>query len=111
MTVTELKAKLDAGESLYLLDVREQNELTGELGHIEGIHWAPVATVDQKIDTIKSAHPSLVVTICRSGARSGVAQSLLEQGGLKVENLNGGMLEWSGSSFPIQNAMSDVKPL
>ncbi|MGN6211820.1 rhodanese-like domain-containing protein [Parafilimonas sp.] len=93
ITVQELKQRLDAGEKIQLLDVREPNEnaefnIGGTLlplGEVRNMQTEPVD--DWKKDE--------VVVYCRSGNRSGQAAMILEQLGFEnVKNLTGGMLAW-----------------
>lgn len=93
ITVQELKQRLDAGEKIQLLDVREPNEnaefnIGGTLlplGEVRNMQTEPV-------DNWKNDE---VVVYCRSGNRSGQAAMILEQLGFEnVKNLTGGMLAW-----------------
>jgi sulfur-carrier protein adenylyltransferase/sulfurtransferase len=87
----ELKAKLDAGEKLTLIDVREENER--EICHIGGT-LIPLAHVVERRAEIPQDLP--VVVYCRSGGRSGRAIEALEgQGFSNLYNLVGGVLRWS----------------
>ncbi len=93
ITVQELKQRLDAGEKIQLLDVREPSEnaefnIGGTLlplGEVRNMQTEPV-------DNWKKDE---VVVYCRSGNRSGQAAMILEQLGFEnVKNLTGGMLAW-----------------
>jgi adenylyltransferase/sulfurtransferase len=87
----ELKAKLDSGEKLTLIDVREENER--EICHIGGT-LIPLAQVVERRAEIPQDLP--VVVYCRSGGRSGRAIEALEaQGFSNLYNLVGGVLRWS----------------
>ncbi len=93
ITADELKARLDAGETVNLLDVREDHERADY--NIGGAH-IPLGKVQafqtEGIDGWKDAE---VVVYCRSGGRSGMATMFLEQSGFgNVVNLTGGMLAW-----------------
>lgn len=93
ITVEELKARLDAGEKINLLDVREITERAEY--NIGGAH-IPVGQIQQmQTDEIDGWEDQEVVVYCRSGNRSGIATNYLEQAGFKnVKNLVGGMLAW-----------------
>ena len=93
ITAEEVKAKLDAGEKLHLVDVREPHEnaefnIGGTLlplGHVQTM----------QIDDIENLRNEEVIIYCRSGNRSGQACLFLEQMGFNnVYNLTGGMLYW-----------------
>src|ERR1700743_2538687 len=93
ITVEELKARLDAGENVNLVDVREPHE-NAEF-NIGGI-LLPLGKVQtmqtESIDDLKDQE---VIVYCRSGNRSGQAALMLEQMGFtNVTNVTGGMLAW-----------------
>lgn len=89
----ELKRRLDTGEKINLLDVREPNEnaefnIGGILIPLGQIRLADTT----EIENLKSEE---IICYCRSGNRSGQACLLLESMGFdNVKNLTGGMLEW-----------------
>lgn len=91
--VTELKKKIDGGENIKLLDVREDSE-RAEF-NIGGTH-IPVGQVQQmQLDAIEAWKNEEVIVYCRSGNRSGMACLFLEQAGFtNVTNLTGGMMAW-----------------
>ncbi len=93
ITAEELKARLDAGENVNLLDVREDHERAEY--NIGGTH-IPLGRVQAfQTDGIESWKEEEVVVYCRSGNRSGMAALFLEQNGFhNVVNLTGGMLAW-----------------
>lgn len=97
ITPKELKARLDAGDDLFLLDVREPHER--EICNIGG-ELIPKDTVTQNLARIPQDKE--VVVYCRSGGRSNwVAQELVTRHGYsKVINLAGGMLRWSDDVDP-----------
>ena len=93
ISVKELKATLDKGETPYLLDVRQVPE--HELGNIGGT----LIQLDQlpaRLDEIDIDKDAPLVVYCRSGARSGRAvQFLIQNGYTGAVNLKGGMIAWS----------------
>jgi rhodanese-related sulfurtransferase len=93
ITPEEVKARLDAGEKLNLVDVREPSE--NAAFNIGGI-LCPLAKIkDVDIDDIESLKDKEVIMYCRSGNRSGQATMMLESMGFSnVKNLTGGMLAW-----------------
>lgn len=88
----EVQKRLEQGEKLNLLDVREQDEW--ESGHIPGAKHIPLGTIGERRKELDPDKETIV--ICRSGNRSGLACEYLESMGYKVVNMQGGMSEWSG---------------
>jgi rhodanese-related sulfurtransferase len=97
ITPKQLKARLDAGEDLFLLDVREVHER--DICNIGG-ELIPKDAVSNSLDRIPKDKE--VVVYCRSGGRSDwVARELVGRHGFtKVANLAGGMLRWSDEVDP-----------
>ena len=93
ISVEELKARLDAGESIHLLDVREPGE--HEDFNIGGV-LLPLGNIrNLQTDDIDNWKEEEVVCYCRSGNRSGQACMILESAGFSnVKNLTGGMMAW-----------------
>ena len=93
ITPEEVKARLDAGEKLELVDVREPSE--NEVFNIGGVLLPLGKIKDFDIDSIESLKDKEVIFYCRSGNRSGQAAMMLETMGFtNVKNLVGGMLAW-----------------
>lgn len=93
ITVEELKTRIDAGEQLHIVDVREPNE------HSEfniGGTLLPVGQIiAMKTDAIDDLKDKEVIFYCRSGNRSGQACMFAETMGFtNVVNVTGGMLAW-----------------
>jgi rhodanese-related sulfurtransferase len=93
ITADEVKFRLDSGEKLNLVDVREPHE------NIEfniGGQLVPLGKVQtMQIDEIDGLKNEEVIVYCRSGNRSGQAALMLETFGFTdVKNLTGGMLAW-----------------
>ncbi len=88
----DLKARLDAGDDLFVLDVREPHEF--EIARIPGTTLIPLGTLPQHVHELDSTAD--IVVHCKSGVRSGKAQRLLKEMGFsRVTNLSGGILRWS----------------
>ena len=87
-------------DKLSIVDVREPDEFSGPLGHIDGARLIPLAQLPMQLDTIERAKP--VVTVCLSGGRSAQAWMLLRHAGLgQVANLDGGMRRWHELGLPV----------
>jgi rhodanese-related sulfurtransferase len=93
ITAEEVKSRLDAGENLHLVDVREPHE-HAEF-NIGGI-LLPLGKVQMlQVEDIEDLKAEEVICYCRSGNRSMMAGMMLEQMGFtNVKNLAGGMLGW-----------------
>lgn len=91
ISAIELKERLDKGEDIQLIDVREGYEL--EIATIGGLH-IPMNEILSNVDKIP--RDKTVVVYCRSGRRSASVISALEErfGFDNLYNLNGGILEW-----------------
>jgi rhodanese-related sulfurtransferase len=98
ISVEEIKAKLDAGEKINLVDVREPHE--HDAFNIGGI-LLPLGKVQGlETDDIDHLKNETVYVYCRSGNRSGQACLMLEPYGFKdIINVSGGMLAWQ-EKFP-----------
>ncbi|MFO0759027.1 MAG: MBL fold metallo-hydrolase [Byssovorax sp.] len=83
-----------------LVDVRELDELTGPLSHIEGIEHVALAQVAAAAERWDKQAP--IVLVCRSGGRSGKAAIQLEAMGFtKVGSMRGGMSRWNEARLPV----------
>jgi rhodanese-related sulfurtransferase len=95
ITAEEVKARLDNGEKLHLIDVREPFEnaefnIGGELIPLGNIQ-------SMQIEDLEALKNEEVIFYCRSGKRSATAALILDSIGFtNTKNLIGGMLEWQG---------------
>lgn len=88
----ELKTRLDKGDNLVLLDVREDWEYS--LAKIDGSILVPLGTLPQSLTRLN--RESEIIAICHHGMRSADATNfLLQQGFSNVKNLVGGIDAWS----------------
>ncbi len=93
ITVEELKKRMDAGEELNLLDVREDTERVDF--NIGGTHFRLRRIQDMAIEDIEDLKEEEVICYCRSGNRSQMACLMLEHLGFKnTVNVTGGMIDW-----------------
>jgi rhodanese-related sulfurtransferase len=93
ISATELKKRMDSGEDLNIVDVREPHE--HEEFNIGGI-LVPLGDIRaMQVDELEDLKDQEVIVYCRSGGRSGQAAMILETMGFQnVKNLTGGMLAW-----------------
>jgi len=86
----------DLLDRFQILDVREPDELDGELGRLDGAINAPLGSLAQELARFDPEKPTLVV--CRSGKRASHACATLAASGFsRVYNLSGGMLAFRGA--------------
>jgi adenylyltransferase/sulfurtransferase len=91
MSAKELKQKLDNGENVLILDVREPHEY--QSANIGGV-LMPMNTIPARLHEIPRDRE--IVVQCKSGARSqAVAEFLVKNGFTRVSNLTGGILGWA----------------
>lgn len=99
ITPAEVKKLLDEGKTLQIVDVREPQEYAE--ARVEGSALIPLGQLSGRIGELRKDQP--VVTMCRSGNRSGVALSMLKRAGFsEVSNLKGGILAWAKSGLPVK---------
>ncbi len=92
ITVRELKNRLDKGDQVFLLDVREPHEFS--MAKIEGSTLIPLGTLPNSLNQLDPADE--IVALCHKGMRSADAVGfLLQQGFSNVKNLIGGIDAWS----------------
>ena len=97
ITALELKRRLDAGESLEIIDVREPHEWA--ICRIGGARLLPLGSLAGHLHELDPARTT--VLHCRSGVRSAQALILLRQAGFRrVLNLRGGILAWARDVDP-----------
>ena len=97
ITPKELKSRIDKGDKLVLVDVREQWEYA--LAKLEGSVLIPLATLPQSIE--KLDRQAEIIAYCHHGMRSADATGfLLQQGFSNVKNLIGGIDAWSAQVDP-----------
>jgi adenylyltransferase/sulfurtransferase len=99
ITPRELRARLDRGDRLAIVDVREPHEW--EIGNLAplGARLIPLGQLAERMSELDTA--AEIVLHCRSGARSAKALHQLRQAGFrKLWNLQGGILAWSDEVDP-----------
>jgi len=102
LTPHELQALLLTPAPPLLLDVREEEEFHGELGHIPNSRLIPLKQLSARAVELEGWKDKPVVAICRAGVRSATAAAILiGLGFTQVSNLKGGMLDWKDGDYPI----------
>ncbi len=93
ISTASLHSRLDAGESIILLDVRQPEEFAEK--SIPNAILIPLGELPDRVDEIEEYRDKEIVVICRSGNRSGQACMFLTMNGFtNTVNLKGGMLSW-----------------
>jgi sulfur-carrier protein adenylyltransferase/sulfurtransferase len=98
ITATELKRKIDNGENIQIIDVREQHEF--DIARIPASKLIPLGQVVNRINEIDETRETIVH--CKMGGRSAKAIEALKQAGHKgrLINLKGGITAWSNDVDP-----------
>lgn len=92
ITAAEVQKKLESGEQLYLIDVREADEVAH--GKIPGAVHIPLGEIQMRLGELEKDKEYIL--ICHSGGRSAFAGNYLTFQGFNVINMEGGMLAWKG---------------
>jgi len=97
ITPLEVKAKIERGDPLVLIDVREPHEY--QIAKIPTARLIPLGELPKRVHELNSADD--IVAHCKSGMRSAKAVDFLKQAGFrKVKNMKGGILAWSDQVDP-----------
>lgn len=92
ITTDELLQKIDDGEKISIIDVRESDEVA--TGIVPGAIHIALGQVEASMDQLDKSVPHYI--ICKAGARSAMACEILEENGYNVTNVAGGMMSWEG---------------
>ncbi len=100
-----LAARLDSGEPLAVLDVRNASEFAA--GHVPGSIHIPYAELPRRLGELPTGQP--IATVCSGGKRSGLAASILQREGIDevVHVGNGGVGTWRRDGHPIETGDSE----
>ena len=97
ITIEELKERMDKGENLNLIDVREEYEF--DEFNI-GATLIPLGELPDRLEEIEAWKDQEILIHCRSGARSGRAKEyLMSEGYSNVRNVLGGVLAWQAAGY------------
>jgi rhodanese-related sulfurtransferase len=100
VTVDEVKAKLDRGERIHLIDVREESEWARD--HLpQAIHLGK-GTIERDIEQRLPDVSVEIILYCGGGFRSALAaDNLQKMGYTRVFSMDGGIREWRDRRFPL----------
>jgi len=99
--VADVKRRIDGGESLMLVDVREDNEWAQ--GHLPGALHLGKGIIERDIEQRVPQTDAKLVLYCGGGFRSAlVAESLQKMGYTNVESMDGGWRGWRDAGLPTE---------
>jgi len=99
ITAVDLKQRLDRGDQLKIVDVREPNEY--QINRIPGSQLIPLGDVPKRYEELNKADE--IVVHCKSGVRSAKAADFLRSVGFtRILNLKAGVLDWVDKVDPSQ---------
>jgi adenylyltransferase/sulfurtransferase len=98
ISATDLKHRIDAGDDIQLIDVRQPDEYG--FAKIEGAKLIPLGEVLKRIGEIDESRETVIQ--CKAGGRSAKAIELMKQAGFTgdLKNLKGGITAWSNEVDP-----------
>jgi rhodanese-related sulfurtransferase len=100
-TVNEVKARLDGGEPVYFLDVREDREFAAD--HAKGARHLGKGIIERDIETVSPDKESPIILYCGGGFRSVLAADTLQRMGYRrVVSMAGGIKAWREAGYPLE---------
>lgn len=101
VSLDDLKRRIDAGEELVLLDVREKDEHRG--GYLPGAVHVPRGFLEMQAESKLPNKDATIIVYCAGGIRSAfAAKSLGELGYTHVESANPGFVRWKDMGYPVE---------
>jgi sulfur dioxygenase len=95
-SIDDIKKRLDGGEEIIIVDVRDKKAITGPMGKIEGSINIPITDVNASLKKLENYKDREVVFVCVKGERSMTAAQLAKHAGFKKPIvMKGGMTAWS----------------
>jgi phage shock protein E len=95
ITPAEVKARLEKGDGVVILDVRTKEEYESKTGHLPGAILIPVQELENRYQELDSLKSKEIVAYCLAGGRSARASKFLGEKGFKVLNMVGGITAWN----------------
>ena len=100
-TVGEVKARLDRGEAIHFLDVREDGEFATD--HAKGARHLGKGIIERDIETVIPDKEAPIVLYCGGGFRSVLAADALQQMGYRrIISMAGGIRAWREAGYPLE---------
>ena len=101
-TIHDVKARLDAGDELHLIDIREDHEYTAD--HAAGARHVGRGILERDIEALVPDPEASIVLYCGGGFRSALsADSLQKMGYRNVVSMDGGIRAWREAGFPMES--------
>lgn len=101
-TVADAKARLDRGEPLYFIDVREDHEFAKD--HARGARHLGKGVLERDIETVVPDKRASIILYCGGGYRSALAADALRQMGYtNVVSMDGGIKAWRDAGYPLES--------
>jgi len=99
--VADVKRRVDAGEKMFVVDVREDNEWAN--GHLPGAIHLGKGVIERDIEARVPDTSAKIILYCGGGFRSALsAENLQRMGYTNVESMDGGWKGWLDAGFPTQ---------
>ncbi len=100
--VHDVKARLDAGESFHLVDVREESEFAN--GRLPGAIHLGKGVIERDIEAKIPDTAATIILYCGGGYRSALAAEALQQMGYtSVISMDGGWRGWTDAGYPTES--------
>ena len=100
-TVDDVKKRLDAGERVLLVDVREESEYAA--GHLPGAVHIGKGVIERDVEAKVPDPTTELVLYCGGGYRSALAaDNLQKMGYTNVVSMDGGWRDWTGKGYPTE---------
>lgn len=102
-TVEDVKKRLDKGEKLLIVDVREESEFARD--HIPGALHLGKGVIERDVETTIPDITREIILYCGGGFRSALAaENLGRMGYTRVISMDGGIRSWREKGFPLSNS-------
>ena len=110
LDVADLKAQLDTGAQVLVLDVRPASDFNGDWGHIRGARNMPLEELPGRIAELDDRKHRPIRLICRTDRRSAQAARLLAEAGFSdARTIQGGMTAWRANGWPVAEALQSPR--
>jgi len=101
-TVAEAKTRLERGDVLHFIDVREDHEFTKD--HAKGARHLGRGILERDIETLIPDKAASIILYCGGGFRSALAADSLQQMGYtNVVSMDGGIRAWREAGYPVES--------